>query len=117
MGRALVDSTVLLVVVLLVWLPMRKRLSAQFAHGLFLLVLLKLAVPIPVSWPSWTAGPSLRRAADRVADWALAAPTAATSPSAPNALATEAGEDPIVVATPAPEPIVAAPEPRPASEP
>ena len=46
MVRALVDSSVLLAVLLLVWLPLRRRMSAQLAHGLFLLVLLKLALPV-----------------------------------------------------------------------
>ena len=61
MARALVDSSVLLAAVVLVWLPLRRRMSAQFAHGLFLLVLLKLAVPVPASWPSWSADASLRQ--------------------------------------------------------
>ena len=72
MGRALVNSSVLLAVVVLIWLPLRRRMSAQFAHGLFLLVLLKLAVPIPASWPSWSADASLRRAASGLSAWAIA---------------------------------------------
>jgi WD40 repeat protein/beta-lactamase regulating signal transducer with metallopeptidase domain len=53
MARALVDASVLLVLVLAVWLPFRRRISAQLAHGLFCLVLLKLVVPAPAAWPSW----------------------------------------------------------------
>ena len=80
MARALVDSSVLLAVVALVWLPLRRRMSAQFAHGLFLLVLLKLAVPIPASWPSWSADAPLRQAASGVSAWAAAGgPTAAAA--------------------------------------
>jgi hypothetical protein len=35
----------------MVWLPLRQRMSAQLAHGLFFLVLFKLIVPVPVTWP------------------------------------------------------------------
>jgi hypothetical protein len=35
----------------MVWLPLRRRMSAQLAHGLFCLVLLKLIVLVPVTWP------------------------------------------------------------------
>ena len=62
-GPEPVDASVLLVVLALVWLPMRRKMSAQFAHGLFLLVLLKVVVPVPVSWPSWSAGATIGRAA------------------------------------------------------
>ena len=53
MARALIDASVLLAVILVVWLPMRRRVSAQLAHGLFCLVLLKLIVPVPVGWSWW----------------------------------------------------------------
>ncbi len=73
MGRALLDSSTLLAVVLLIWLPLRRRMSAQFAHGLFLLVLLKLAVPFPASWPTWSVDAPLKRVASGVSAWAVAA--------------------------------------------
>ncbi|MDB5350341.1 MAG: mecR [Planctomycetota bacterium] len=113
MARALVDSTVLLLAVVVLWLPFRKRMSAQFAHGLFLLVLLKLAVPIPVNW-AWTAGPSLRDGVARISDWATATPGA--RPAASDELASQS-DGPIVVEIPAPEPIVVAPPARVASRP
>ena len=73
MGRALVDSSVLLAVVVLIWLPLRRRMSAQFAHGLFLLVLLKLAMPIPASLALVVGRrASLRRAASGLSNWAVA---------------------------------------------
>jgi WD40 repeat protein/beta-lactamase regulating signal transducer with metallopeptidase domain len=70
MVRALVDASVLLAVVLAVWLPLRRRMSAQLAHGLFCLVLLKLIVPVPVTRPAWLPALSVRQAAERVASWA-----------------------------------------------
>jgi WD40 repeat protein/beta-lactamase regulating signal transducer with metallopeptidase domain len=58
MVRALVDSSVLLAVLLLFWLPLRRKLSAQLAYGLFLLVLLKLAVPVSFAGLAWAPLPS-----------------------------------------------------------
>lgn len=75
MARALIDTSVLLALMLVVWLPLRRRVSAHLAHGLFCLILLKLIVPIPVSW-SWLAPlESVRLAAERVSSWAPTAPT------------------------------------------
>ncbi len=51
MIRITVDAAVLLVVVGLIWLPLRRRISSQLTIGLFSLVLLKLAVPIPLVLP------------------------------------------------------------------
>ena len=98
MGRALIDSSVLLVVVAAIWLPFRRRISAQFAHGLLLLVLIKLAVPIPAAWPSWSADGPARRAASGLSAWASAEP----APTPPIEV------DGPIVATSTPEPIVAA---------
>ena len=111
MGRAFLESSVLLTAVVLVWLPFRRRMSAQFAHGLFLLVLLKLVTPIPASWPSWSPDESVRRAASEVSAW-----VAAGGEELPPARLSGPVESdgPIVVAS-APEPIVAAasePSPR-----
>jgi beta-lactamase regulating signal transducer with metallopeptidase domain/thiol-disulfide isomerase/thioredoxin/protocatechuate 3,4-dioxygenase beta subunit len=52
MTRSLVDASVVLAVVLLVWFPLRRRISSQMAYGLFLLVLVKAAVPVPVELPA-----------------------------------------------------------------
>ena len=49
MARALIETSVLLALILVVWLPLRRRMSAQLAHGLFCLVLLKLIVPVPLA--------------------------------------------------------------------
>ena len=46
MGRSLVEGTALLVVVGLAWLLLHRRASSAFLHGLFLLVLIKAALPI-----------------------------------------------------------------------
>ncbi len=62
MTRALIDASVLLALILVVWLPMRRRVSAQLAHGLFCLVLLKLIVPVPVGWSWWQSLTSSRPA-------------------------------------------------------
>jgi len=119
MLRTLLDSTILLAAVVLVWLPLRRRISAQFAHGLFLLVLLKAAAPIPSSWPSWSAEGPLRRIAAGVSTWAIPG-----EPAAPVAPALVAADGPIVVvqtpepiitaaAVPAPQPVVVRDAPRP----
>ena len=105
MGRTLFDSSVLLAVALLVWLPLRRRMSAQFAHGLFLLVLLKLAAPIPTTWLSWSAEAPVRRVVSGVAAWAIAEDSVAPAPI--SIQIADADDDPIVVA-PAPEPIISA---------
>ncbi len=46
MQRSLVEATVLLAIVGLAWLLLRRRMSSAMAHGLFLLVLVKAAVPL-----------------------------------------------------------------------
>lgn len=51
MLRGVVGSSAVLAVVLLVWLPFRRRISSQLAYGLFLLVLAKAALPVPVELP------------------------------------------------------------------
>jgi beta-lactamase regulating signal transducer with metallopeptidase domain len=50
MGRSLVESTALLVVVGLAWVLLRRRASSAFLHGLFLLVLIKAAVPVALPY-------------------------------------------------------------------
>jgi beta-lactamase regulating signal transducer with metallopeptidase domain/peroxiredoxin len=68
MLRNTVDSAVLLVVVGLIWLLLRRRISSQLTIGLFSLVLLKLAVPLPMVLPGSLAQfwPSPRMASDLV---------------------------------------------------
>jgi WD40 repeat protein/beta-lactamase regulating signal transducer with metallopeptidase domain len=94
-ARGLIDTTVLLVLMLVVWLPLRRRVSAHLAHGLFCLILVKLIVPIPVSW-SWL-GPidSVRIAVERFASWAPATPT----PNAPATVAEPVRAEPVVLST------------------
>ncbi|MDR3621740.1 MAG: M56 family metallopeptidase [Paludisphaera borealis] len=86
MGRALLDSSGLLVVVLVVWLPLRRRISAQLAHGMFCLVLLRLAVPQALPWPSWLPAPSVRRVVERTAAWAWQAGDKVVDPPVATAL-------------------------------
>src|SRR5262249_14425492 len=50
MARSLVDVSALLALLLIAWLPFRRRFSAQLGYGLFCLVLLKLFLPVPASW-------------------------------------------------------------------
>ena len=70
MSRALIDTSALFALIVVIWLPFRKRMSAQLAHGLFCLVLLKVIVPIPIAWPGWEPLASARQAADWVSAWA-----------------------------------------------
>lgn len=83
MLRGLIESTVLLAVVGLAWLALRRRLSAAFSYGLFLLVILKLAVPMPLTLPRWAARLWPRPVADRVAGWAASPAEAWSDPFAP----------------------------------
>ncbi len=99
--RSLVEASLVLAVVLAIWLPLRRRMSAQLAYGLFLLVLLKLALPIPVPWNTITSA-SIRSAAVRASKWSRPAPPVETVPEV------LPSEDPVVIAVPEPEPIVAA---------
>src|SRR3954470_13395649 len=70
MIRSLVEATGLLLAFLVVWLPLRRRISCQLAYGLFLLVLVKAAVPFPIALPAaaypfapWFAPEGLREVA------------------------------------------------------
>ena len=71
MARALIETSALLALMLVVWLPLRRRMSAQLAHGLFCLVLLKLIVPVPLAGSGWQPLAWARQAAERVSAWAL----------------------------------------------
>src|SRR5262249_5971745 len=77
-ASGLIESTVLLAAVGLPWLVLRRRISAQLSCGLFLLVLLKLAVPGPVTAPPLVARLSPRPAFDRLAGWATTGPATAS---------------------------------------
>ena len=87
MTRTLIETSVLLALILVVWLPLRRRMSAQLAHGLFCLVLLKLIVPVPLTGSGWQPLAWARQAAERVSAWALPgeAPPAAAVAVAPPA--------------------------------
>ena len=75
--------SVLLAVLLLVWLPLRRRMSAQFAYGLFLLVLLKLAVPVSFAGLAWVPDRALGTIRTRVTSWLdQGSPPAPTAPLA-----------------------------------
>ena len=52
-----------------VWLPVRRRVSAQLAYGIFCLVLLKLIVPVPITWGGWQPWVSAQRTVERVSAW------------------------------------------------
>jgi len=52
---SLIDTATLLLVISLVWWTLRKRLSAQFGYGLFLLVILKAMIPLQLPGPSFWA--------------------------------------------------------------
>ncbi len=71
MTRTLLETCALLGLVLVVWLPLRRRMSAQLAHGLFCLVLLKLIVPVPLTGSGWQLAAWARQGAERVSTWAL----------------------------------------------
>jgi WD40 repeat protein/beta-lactamase regulating signal transducer with metallopeptidase domain len=74
MARGLIDSSILLALMLVVWLPMRRRVSAHLAHGLFCLVLLKLIVPVPVLWSWWQPIESARLVVAQLSPWAGPSP-------------------------------------------
>ena len=74
MARGLIDTSILLALMLVVWLPMRRRVSAHLAHGLFCLVLLKLIVPVPVLWSWWQPIESARLVVAQLSPWAGPSP-------------------------------------------
>ncbi len=71
MWGSLIDATIILAVVAVVWLALRRWMSAQLGYCLFLLVVIKLIVPIHVTVPGWTAYLSPRHAVDRITAWAM----------------------------------------------
>ena len=76
--RGLIESTALLLAVGLVWLVFRRKMPSQLAYGLFLLVLIKLAVPIPLTVPaSWRRlGPIVASEPPRPAETVMEIPVA-----------------------------------------
>ena len=66
MTRTLLETCALLGLVLAFWLPLRRRISAQLAHGLFCLVLLKVIIAVPVAGPLWRPLEWARQAAERL---------------------------------------------------
>jgi len=80
MRNSLIDTTVLLGVVTAVWLLLRKRLSAQVGCCLFLLVLIKAAIPMEIPGPSWLAAFSPR---EQWQQWVETSPPAPTNHAAP----------------------------------
>jgi len=55
MTRCLIEGSIAFCIVLAVWLPLKKRAPAQLGYALFLLVLLKLALPVSIPAPAWAA--------------------------------------------------------------
>jgi WD40 repeat protein/beta-lactamase regulating signal transducer with metallopeptidase domain len=87
MTRIFIETSALLGLILLVWLPLRRRMSAQLAHGLFCLVILKLIIPLPVTESGWQPLVWVRQASEQVSAWALPGetPPAAAVTAAPPA--------------------------------
>jgi WD40 repeat protein len=92
MTRTLIETCALLGLILVVWLPLRRRMSAQLAHGLFCLVLLKLIIPVPVAATGWQPLEWARRVTERLSarttlpSEGSPAGAATVSPTAPWAL-------------------------------
>ncbi len=80
MTRTLIETSALVCIILVVWLPLRRRISAQLAHGLFCLVLLKMMVPVPLTESGWQPLAWALEATERVAASVL--PGASSPPRA-----------------------------------
>jgi Tol biopolymer transport system component/beta-lactamase regulating signal transducer with metallopeptidase domain len=70
MWGSLIEAAVILIAVSILWLLIHKKAPAQLGYGLFLLVLLKLLVPVEFTVPDWLANLSPSRSASRVVMWA-----------------------------------------------
>ena len=113
MTRTFIETCALLCLILAVWLPLRRRMSAQLAHGLFCLVLLKLIVPVPVTGSEWQPLSWIRQASERVSAWVLpgeAAPATAISVAPPEPWALPATGDlgPSLADVSSPQPVATA---------
>lgn len=67
---SLVDATVVLFAVSILWLLIHKKASAQLGYSLFLLVLVKLLIPIEITVPAWLADLSPGYSVNRAVTWA-----------------------------------------------
>jgi beta-lactamase regulating signal transducer with metallopeptidase domain/protocatechuate 3,4-dioxygenase beta subunit len=65
-ARSLVDGSLVLVVVGIVWLGFRRRMSPQLGYCLFLLVPAKLLIPIEIPVPGWVTHASPGHTAQRI---------------------------------------------------
>jgi WD40 repeat protein/beta-lactamase regulating signal transducer with metallopeptidase domain len=110
MTRAMVDGCLLLAVVLAVWLPLRRQISAQFAHGLFCLVLLKLIIPVPLPVPSWQAADAPEATPAPTVPESAPAPAIARAPTAAVLVPSTTGDlgTNLADASAAPQPVVIA---------
>ena len=71
MWSTLVDSSMLLVALALLWMMVRRRTSPQFGYCLFLLVLVKLVVPVTITVPQEVASVLPHDRSDRVVSLTL----------------------------------------------
>ncbi len=103
MSRSLIEAAVVLIAVSILWLLIHRKASAQLGYGLFLLVLLKLLIPIEFTVPDWLANLSPGRSANRAVMWAArelpfqpraplpGTPAMAVEKSTPNGIPAESG--------------------------
>jgi len=68
--NSLIDATVILLAVSILWLLIHRKASAQLGYSLFLLVLVKLLIPIEITVPAWLAEFSPAYSANRAVTWA-----------------------------------------------
>src|SRR5205807_7893952 len=94
MWRGVVDAALLLVILLALWMPLRRRLPAQVGYCLFLFVLLKLVVPLSFPVPGWLAYLSPHYSIEKLTAW-VARPPARPVALSGGPLSTE--EDPAVL--------------------
>ena len=78
--RSLVDDSLVLVTVGMVWLAFRRWMSPQLGYCLFLLVPAKLLIPIEIPVPGWVAHASPGHTAQRIAARTTASPAGQVPP-------------------------------------
>ena len=78
------DSAVAFLAVAALWAIFRRRLSPHLGYCLFLLVLVKLLLPIEVALPRWIASRLPARPIARVSDWTRSGDILARSASGPS---------------------------------
>ena len=101
MWTGLIETAVALAVVAIIWLLVRRRVSAHLGYCLFLLVLVKAVVPIQFTVPAWAAAVSPRVAVERAGAWLLAA-----NPPAPPLDTARGGPPPLLLRDSPPDPHV-----------